>query len=77
MSFKLLCLILFVNGINSFSPNVCPKDVALGIPFDLYGSPIFPVALYDTNRMAPVQVIAYSKISPIVILYCVKHLRPL
>lgn len=50
MLLKPICVILFVYGANSFNPYICPKDFAGGIPFDLYGSPIFPVALYDKNN---------------------------
>ncbi|VDM16767.1 unnamed protein product [Hydatigera taeniaeformis] len=39
----------------SFNTHICPEEVSSGIPFDIYGSPILPVALYSdhSNEILP------------------------
>lgn len=40
---------LLAQGSAAFNTYVCPEEVSNGIPFDIYGSPIFPVALHNDH----------------------------
>ncbi len=41
----LITLLLFSEPILAFSPYVCPRQMSEGVPFEIFGGPLFPVAV--------------------------------